>query len=50
MIKALLLSLLISGAVEARVKTEKIEYKSGDLTFEGFLAYDTLNQGKNLEL
>lgn len=45
MIKALLLSLLISGAVEAKVKTEKIEYKSGDLTFEGVLAYDTNNKG-----
>ncbi len=46
MIKALFLSLLISGAVEAKVKTERVEYRSGDLTFEGFLAYDTLNQGK----
>lgn len=46
MIKALLLSLLLTGAVEAKVKTQKIEYKSGELTFEGVLAYDTLNQGK----
>lgn len=46
MIKTLLLSLLISGVVEAKVKTEKIEYKSGDLTFEGFLAYDSKIKGK----
>lgn len=46
MIKTLILTLLFSVAVEAKVKTEKVEYKSGDLTFEGFLAYDTLNQGK----
>ena len=46
MIKALLLSLMITGAAEAKVKTERIEYKSGDQTFEGFLAYDTLSQGK----
>ena len=45
MLKALLLSLLISGAVEAKMKTEKVEYKSGDLTFEGYLAYDTNNKG-----
>lgn len=45
MLKALLLSLLITGAVEAKMKTEKVEYKSGDLTFEGFLAYDTNNKG-----
>lgn len=46
MIKALLLSLLMVGAVEAKVKTERIEYKIGDQVFEGFLAYDTLTQGK----
>lgn len=46
MIKALLLSLLISSGAYAKVKTEKVEYKSGDLTFEGFLAYDTANKGK----
>lgn len=46
MIKALILSLLFSVGVQAKVKTEKVEYKSGDLTFEGFLAYDTLSQGK----
>jgi len=46
MIKTLILTLLFSVAVEAKVKTERVEYKSGDLTFEGFLAYDTLSQGK----
>ncbi len=46
MIKALLISLLMIGAVEAKVKTERIEYKIGEQTFEGFLAYDTLSQGK----
>jgi dienelactone hydrolase len=46
MIKTLLLSILISGAVEAKLKIEKIEYKSGDQIFEGVLAYDTKNTGK----
>ena len=46
MIKTLIFTLLFSGALHAKVKTEKVEYKSGDLTFEGFLAYDTLSQGK----
>lgn len=41
MIKMLILSLLFTVAAEAKVKTEKVEYKSGDLTFEGFLAYDS---------
>lgn len=45
MFKAFFLSLLMITAVEAKIKTEKIEYKSGDLTFEGFLAYDTANKG-----
>lgn len=46
MFKTLILSLLVlAGAAEAKMKTEKIEYKSGDLTFEGFLAYDTNNKG-----
>ncbi|MEA9356163.1 dienelactone hydrolase family protein [Bacteriovorax sp. PP10] len=46
MIKVLILSLLFTVTAQAKVKTEKVEYKSGDLTFEGFLAYDTLSQGK----
>ncbi len=46
MIKTLILTLLFSTALHAKVKTERVEYKSGDLTFEGFLAYDTLSQGK----
>lgn len=46
MIKAIILSLFMIGAVEAKVKTERIEYKIGEQIFEGFLAYDTLTQGK----
>jgi dienelactone hydrolase len=47
MLKALILSIVMiaSGMVQAKIKTEKVEYKSGDLTFEGFLAYDTANKG-----
>lgn len=30
----------------AKIKTQKVEYKSGDQTFEGFLAYDDANKGK----
>lgn len=44
-IKTFILSLLMITAVEAKIKTQKVEYKSGDLTFEGFLAYDTANKG-----
>jgi dienelactone hydrolase len=46
MIKTLILTLLFSVAAHAKVKSEKVEYKSGDLTFEGFLAYDTATKGK----
>ncbi len=46
MIKILLLTLLLSFAAEAKVQTSKVEYKSGDLTFEGFLAYDSSSKGK----
>lgn len=46
MIKALVLSLLFSSGAYAKVKTERVEYKSGDLTFEGFLAYDTAGKAK----
>ncbi len=46
MIKALLISLLVSGVAQAKIQTQKVEYKSGDLTFEGFLAYDTALKGK----
>ncbi len=46
MIKSLILSLLISGTAFAKVQTQKVEYKSGDLTFEGFLAFDSAIKGK----
>lgn len=46
MIKILIFSLLFTVTAQAKVKTEKVEYKSGELTFEGFLAYDTASQGK----
>lgn len=47
MIKSLVLfSMLFSGAAMAKIETKKIEYKSGDLTFEGFLAYDSSKKGK----
>lgn len=41
MIKIVLLSLcLFSGSIMAKIVTKKVEYKSGDKLFEGFLAYD----------
>lgn len=47
MIKTLLLSLLLlSSTVMAKIKTQKVEYKSGEETFEGFLAYDDALKGK----
>lgn len=49
MIKVLAVTLLgvISMSVEAKVKLEKVEYKSGDKTFEGIVAYDSNIKGKN---
>lgn len=46
MIKTILIAFLMTGVVHAKVKTERVEYKSGDLTFEGFLAYDSGLKGK----
>ncbi len=43
--KLLFLALICSSAF-AKVETKKVEYKSGDLTFEGFLAFDTKFKGK----
>jgi dienelactone hydrolase len=41
------LALLAGGLVaQAEIKTETVEYKDGDLTFEGYLAYDTALTGK----
>ena len=46
MIKFLLLTLLVSFVVEAKVQISKVEYISGDLTFEGFIAYESSSKGK----
>lgn len=46
MIKTLLLSLLVISSVEAKVKLEKVEYKSGDRVFEGVVARDSKVKGK----
>ena len=46
MIKTLILTLLFSISVEAKLKTSKVEYKTGDLIFEGFIAYDSSAKGK----
>lgn len=39
-------SLLSAGLARAEIKTQVIEYKQGDTTLEGFLAYDDAVQGK----
>lgn len=44
--KFLLLVSFLCTSVFAKVETKKIEYKSGELTFEGFLAFDTNFKGK----
>ncbi|MBY0415028.1 MAG: dienelactone hydrolase family protein, partial [Bdellovibrionales bacterium] len=41
----LLLSFFILGSAEAKLQTKRIEYKTGDLTFEGFLAFDDAKKG-----
>ena len=43
--KLLLLAVIMTNTAMAKIKTEKIEYKSGDLSFEGFLAYDDAQRG-----
>ncbi len=35
-----LVLLLLTGLLQAAIKTEVVEYKHGDVTLEGFLAYD----------
>jgi dienelactone hydrolase len=46
--KLLLAALAVLGAwtLRAEIKTETVEYKDGDTTLEGFLAYDTAQAGK----
>lgn len=46
MFKVLIFSLLFSGVVQAKIETSLVEYKSGDSTFEGFIANDTSIKGK----
>jgi dienelactone hydrolase len=44
LIPLLLLSLaMITSAAHAKIKTEQVEYKAGDTTLQGFLAYDDSN-------
>lgn len=43
---ALLLALVIGTGVQAEMVTKTIEYKDGDVTLEGFLAYDGSISGK----
>lgn len=46
MIKLALIAFsLLSGSAMAKIVTKKVEYKSGDKTFEGFLAYDDAKKG-----
>lgn len=46
MFKYALLSLaLLSGTAMAKIVSKKVEYKSGDKTFEGFVAYDDAKKG-----
>ena len=40
------LALLIAGVAQAAVKTETVEYKDGDVTLKGYLAYDDAKPGK----
>jgi len=40
------LALACAGAVRAGIHTQIVEYKQGDTTLEGFVAYDDATQGK----
>ena len=42
----ILLSLLFVAVTEAAVKVEPVEYKSGNVTMKGYIAYDDAKQGK----
>ena len=47
--KKLILTALVlacAGAVRAAIHTQTVEYKQGDTTLEGFVAYDDAIQGK----
>ena len=46
MIKTLLLSLLVTTTVQAKIKTSIVEYVDGGQTYQGFLAYDSAILGK----
>ncbi len=41
-----ILALVSTGAVRAGIHTQLVEYKQGDTTLEGFVAYDDAIQGK----
>ena len=41
MLRVFLLLLLVQISIHAKVKTETVEYKDGDITLKGFLAYNT---------
>ena len=43
---SILALLAVTLTVRAEIKTETIEYKDGDTTLEGYLAYDTATAGK----
>lgn len=46
MLLATLFSGLMSMSVQAKIKLEKVEYKSGDQVFEGVVAYDSASKTK----
>src|SRR4051794_19290351 len=37
---------LLTSLAHAEIKTQTVEYKDGDATLKGFLAYDDANSGK----
>ena len=43
---ASLLACLLSGAAQAEIKTQWVDYKEGDTALQGYLAYDDSLQGK----
>src|SRR5947208_3055270 len=43
LLSTLALTTLLAASAHAAIKTETIEYKDGDATLEGFLAYDDAN-------
>ena len=42
------ITMMIASQANADIKTQVVQYKDGDVTLEGFVAWDTANSGKSV--